>query len=218
MTAINAEQPSYQANKLLVLFFKGISFIFHPLFIPSFVTAFLLWEHPNLFAGFQPLLKIQRLVTVFFNTAFIPGFGVFLMWRLKLVPSMQLRTAKDRIIPYASAIIFYFWAWYVLSRQHDSPEVFVDFLQGTFFGVCGAWIININSKISMHTTAMGGMICFFIILALKDTELSPLYPALAIIIGGLVGTARLFVSDHSKLEINQGYIIGALTMLLAFGI
>jgi hypothetical protein len=218
MTATNIDSVPFWANTPLRLFFKGISFVFHPLFIPSFVTAFLLWEHPNLFAGFQPLLKIQRLVTVFFNTAFIPGFGVFLMWRLKLVPSMQLRTAKDRIIPYASAIIFYFWAWYVLSRQHDSPELFVNFLQGTFFGVCGAWIININSKISMHTTAMGGMVAFFIVMLLKDNEVSPLYLALAFLTAGLVGTARLMVSDHSRLEINQGYIIGALTMLLAFGV
>ena len=195
-----------------------ISFVFHPLFIPSFVTAFLLWEHPNLFAGFPPLLKVQRLVSVFFNTAFIPGFGVFLMWRLKLVPSMKLSTTKDRIIPYAAAIIFYFWAWYVLSRQHDSPELFVDFLQGCFFGVCGAWIININSKISMHTTAMGGLLAFAVILSIKDTDTSPLYPAVAILIAGMVGTARFLVSDHSRLEINQGYIIGILAMLLAFGV
>jgi len=215
MTATNAGIAAEKGTRIGSLLFKLVSFLFHPLFIPSFVTAFLLWEHPNMFAGFASLLKIQRLVTVFFNTAFIPGFGVFLMWRLKLVPSMQLRTSKDRIIPYASAIIFYFWAWYVLSRQHDSPELFVDFLQGTFFGVCGAWIININSKISMHTTAMGGMVCFLIILAFTDSEVSPLYPAVAILIAGLVGTARLFVSDHSRLEINQGYIIGSLAMLLA---
>lgn len=205
-------------NKTLRIVAKIVSFVFHPLFIPSFVTAFLLWEHPNMFAGFPPLLKIQRLSSVFFNTAFIPGFGVFLMWRLKLVPSMTLSTTKDRIIPYASAIIFYFWAWYVLSRQHDSPEIFVDFLQGCFFGVCGAWIININSKISMHTTAMGGLLAFAVILSIKDADISPLYPAIAILIAGLVGTARLLVSDHSRLEINQGYIIGILTMLLAFGV
>ena len=70
----------------------------------------------------------------------------------------------------------------------------------------------------MHTTAMGGMVAFFIVMLLKDNEVSPLYLALAFLTAGLVGTARLMVSDHSRLEINQGYIIGALTMLLAFGV
>lgn len=193
-----------------------ISYVMHPLFVPCYVTFFLLFVHPYVFSGFEPLLKWQRLASVFINMTFIPGFAVFLMRRLNLVDSMQLKTNRERIIPYAAAIIFYFWGWYVLSRQADSPLVFVDFLQGCFFGVSGAWIININSKISMHTTAMGGLVAFMTLFTFQDENASGLYLIISILIAGWVGMARLMVSDHSRLEINQGYIIGILAQLIAW--
>lgn len=213
-----SETVAIKQPKVLTFFGKILSFIFHPLFIPVYVTLYLLFIHPYLFAGFPTVVKLQRAVSIFFNMTFIPGFAVFLMWQLKLIDSLQLRTPKERIIPYASAIIFYFWGWYAMSRQPDNPEAFVSFLQGAFFGVCGAWIININSKISMHTTAMGGLVAFMLLFSFTDDHASGLYLSIAILIAGLVGSARLLVSDHSRLEIIQGYVIGALGMLMAWWI
>lgn len=217
-TITTTETAAIKHPKLLTFLGKFISLLFHPLFIPVYVTLYLLFVHPYLFAGFPFLVKLQRAASVFFNMTFIPGFAVFLMWQLKLIDSLQLRTPKERIIPYASAIIFYFWGWYAMSRQPDNPEAFISFLQGAFFGVCGAWIININSKISMHTTAMGGLIAFMLLFSFTDDHASGLYLSIAILIAGLVGTARFLVSDHTRLEINQGYIVGALGMLMAWWI
>lgn len=216
LPVISEQEPVQQASGGLKFLGHLISYVFHPLFIPTMVSAYLIYLHPYAFAGNAPLLKLQRLLSVFVNTAFIPGFAVFLMWRLKLIESMYLRTVKERIIPYAAAIIFYFWGWYVLSRQQEIPPMFVDFLQGSFFAVCGAWIVNINSKISMHTTAMGGMLAFMIIFSFTDDNASGLYLSLAILIAGLVGTARFLVSDHSKLEIVQGYVVGILAQVVAY--
>ena len=193
-----------------------ISYLFHPLFISTYVVAFLLYIHPYQFAGFTPTLKLYRLLSVFLNHALIPGFAVFLMWRLKLIGSMQLKTSKERIIPYAAAIIFYFWGWNVMSRIPDNPTVFVNFLQGAFFGVCAAWIININSKVSMHTTAMGGALAFFLLFYFNDANASGLYLSIVILLAGLVGTARLIVSDHTRFQIIQGYIIGAIAQVVAW--
>ncbi|MBC7848659.1 MAG: hypothetical protein H7Y31_02930 [Chitinophagaceae bacterium] len=193
-----------------------VSYVFHPLFITTYVTAFLLYIHPYVFAGFDPSLKLFRLFSILLNTTFIPGFAVFLMWRLRLIDSMHLKTTRERIIPYAAAIIFYFWAWLVFKRLPDSPAIFVQFLQGSFFGVCGAWIININSKVSMHTTAMGGLVTFFIIFSMTDDDASGLYLSLAILIAGLVASARLIVSDHTRFQIVQGVIVGALAQLVAW--
>ena len=195
-----------------------ISYIFHPLFITSYVSAYLIYIHPYVFAGFDTSVKLFRLVTVVLSTVIIPGMAVFLMWRLKLIQSMYLSTSKERIIPYAAAIIFYFWPWMVFNRLPGSPEIFVNFLQGSFFGVCGAWIININSKVSMHTTAMGGMLTFFLIFSFTDENASGLYLSLAVLVAGLVATARLIVSDHTKFQIIQGFVVGMLAQLIAWWI
>ena len=93
-----------------------VSYLFHPLFITAYVTAYLLYIHPYIFAGFNPSLKLFRLLTVVLSTVVIPGFAVFLMWRLKLIQSMHLNTTRERIIPYTAAMIFYFWPWLVFKQ------------------------------------------------------------------------------------------------------
>jgi len=192
-----------------------ISYVFHPLFIPTYVTAFLLFIDPYSFAGVPARLKIFRLISVFFTTGFLPGFAVFLMWRLALIQSMLLRTQKDRIIPYATAMIFYFWCWYVFHNQHDNPQSSMNFLLGAFLGVCAAWFLNIVNKISMHAIGVGGMAMFFLLQAFGQQDVTGVYFSFAILIAGLVCTARLIVSDHTQGEIYFGFVAGALCQVIA---
>src|SRR5882757_9399510 len=76
------------------------SFVFHPLFIPSYIAAYLLFAHPYAFAGVSPMMKFFRFFSVFFVTAFLPAFSVFLLRQLRFIDSIYLRSQKDRIIPY----------------------------------------------------------------------------------------------------------------------
>lgn len=209
-----AAQPAKQPAPIRALahFF---SWVFHPLFIPAYVTAFLVFIDPYTFAGFNIKYSLFRLIFVVFNTAFIPGFAVFLMWRLKLIQSMHLRTQKERIIPYAAAMIFYFWAWYVAHRQKENPEPFIDFLLGSFLAVCAAWFLNIVNKISMHAIAIGGFAMFFLLHAFGQQDVTGIYFSIAILIAGVVCTSRLIVSDHTPAEIYLGLVAGALCQVIA---
>jgi len=210
VTAVAPKQPAL--IRALAHFF---SYVFHPLFIPAYVTAFLVFVDPYAFAGVTFKYKLFRLISIFFNTALIPGFAVFLMWRLKLIQSMQLRTQKERIIPYAAAMIFYFWAWYVFHNQKDNPQAFVDFLLGSFLGICAAWFLNIIAKVSMHAIGVGGLAFFFLLQAFGQQDVTGVYFSLAILIAGVVCTSRLLVSDHTQREIYMGLVAGALCQLLA---
>lgn len=191
------------------------SYVFHPLFIPTFVTAFLLYVDPYAFAGMSDKFRLFRLLSVLVNTGFIPAFSVFLMWRLGLIQSLFMRTQKERIIPYAASLIFYFWAWYVFHKQPDNPDSFTNFLLGSFLGVCAAWFLNILTKVSMHAIAMGGFATFFLLQAFLEQDVTGFYFSIAILIAGLVCTARLIVSDHSTGEIYLGFIAGALCQVIA---
>jgi hypothetical protein len=210
VTAVPPKQPA--PIRALAHFF---SYIFHPLFIPAYVTAYLLFVDPYSFAGINNKYKLFRLISVFFNTALIPGFAVFLMWRLKLIQSMQLRSQKERIIPYAAAMIFYFWAWYVFHNQKDNPQAFLNFLLGSFLGVCAAWFLNIIAKVSMHAIGVGGLAVFFLLQAFNQQDVTGVYFSLAIFIAGIVCTSRLIVSDHTQKEIYMGFVAGGLCQLLA---
>lgn len=200
----------------LRIFGHLVSYIFHPLFMPLYVTLFLLYVEPYAFAGLDEKQKAFKLFSVFFNTTFLPGFAVFLMYQLKLVKSMFLRTQRERIIPYAVAMVFYFWAWYVSKNQLENPVIYKVFLLGTFLAVCATWMLNINSKISMHSTAAGGLVCFGLLLSFNTQDPSGLYLAAAMLIAGLICTARFLVSDHSRSEIYLGLASGIITMLVAY--
>lgn len=215
--SLNGKERSQQpaAVRFLAHLF---SYVFHPLFIPVIVTAFLLYVHPLLFAGFSGTKKIFILASVFFNTGLLPAFSVFLMWRLKFIESIFLRTPKERIIPYSAAIIFYFWVWYVFHSQPETPAPFVQFLLGSFLAVCGAWMLNIRMKVSMHATAVGGMVMFFLIQILTQQEDTGRYIALALLVAGIVCTSRFIVSDHTAGEIYLGLFTGFLFQIIAWWI
>jgi hypothetical protein len=170
-----------------------VSYVFHPLFIPAYVMGFLLYVHPYAFIGFDDRLKMLRLASVIVSTLFLPAFAIFLLWRLEFIKSVFLRTQKERIIPYAIAIIFYFWVWYVFNNLSDSPLPAKQFLLGVFLAVCGDWMANIWYKVSMHGTAMGGLLAFFVFQALGYPSIGAPYLFIVIFIVGLVCSARFIV-------------------------
>ena len=193
-----------------------ISYIFHPLFISVYVMGFLIFFHPYAFAGFDNRTKVFRFINIVFCDTFLPLFAVFLMWRLKLIPSMILRTQKDRMIPYIVAMTFYWWTWIVFKNLPEMPATAIHFLLGAFLAICGGWICNIFFKISMHSMAMGGALMFFFLFGFNDQFGSGLYIAIALLLTGLVCTSRLLVSAHSGFEVWTGLFVGMLAQYIAW--
>ena len=101
-----------------------VSYIFHPLFIPVYISWFLIFINP-LFPAINAsdkwilLLRFVVMYTVF------PLVTVLLAKGLGFIQSIYLRTQKDRIIPYIVCGIYYFWMWYVLKNQPEFPRYFV---------------------------------------------------------------------------------------------
>src|SRR6201996_3798787 len=196
---------------------KFFSFLFHPLFISSYVMAFLIFAHPMAFADFDARDKMFRFLNIVFCNVLFPAFAVFLLWRLQFIQSVFLRTEKERIVPYLIAMIFYWWTWNLYSHwASEVPSSAVHFLLGSFLAVCGAWFCNIFFKISMHAVAMGSALMFFFLFSFSDDYASGLYLALALLLTGLVCTARLIVSDHSAFQIWFGLTIGLLSQLIGW--
>lgn len=193
------------------------SVIFHPLFIPGYITAFLLFVHPYVFSGFSEKSRLLRLASVVLHTAFFPAFAVLLLKQLGFVQSIFLRTQKDRIIPYIISNFFYFWIFYVLRNVPDnpSPPVFNALLLGVFLASVAALMANIYFKISMHAIAMGSQLTFFIMLSMQGNFSMGIYLSVAMLIAGLVCTARLIISDHHPFEVYAGLFLGIISQTVA---
>lgn len=194
-----------------------ISYIFHPLFIPSYITAFLVYADPYAFAGMNDKLKMFKVISVVFSTAFLPLFSVALMKQLGFIKSIFLRSQKDRIIPYIVCMIFYFWAWYVSKNIHDNAAQ-TAMLLAVFLSCIAGMMANIYYKISMHGIAVGALLVLFTWMAFNGTVAGGAYLSIVILIIGLVCTARFIVSDHNAFEVYSGLMAGALCQLVAIAI
>ena len=214
VTESQAESPA-QSSVVVRILAHAISYIFHPMFVPLYVALFVLFVHPLLFAGFTYDMKIRLAATVFVNLTLLPAATVFLCWRLKFVNSLHMDDQKERIIPLAAAMIFYFWCWYVLKNNVAVPEQFRTFLLGCFLTIIGGWLANIVFKVSLHALAMGGVAAFFFILTFGADGSSAQYLAAVLIICGAVCSARLLVGAHVPADVYAGFLVGALCQAIA---
>lgn len=195
---------------------KIISYIFHPLFLPTYVFFWLLQRFPYEFAGITPMLLFARKITVFWMTAFFPAFAVFLLWRLKFIDNIYLRTQRERIAPYIISMIFYWWMWYLSRNFTDQPLVLKFYFLSVFFATSAGLICNAFFKISMHAMGVGGLLIFAFITAFYYQVYPGADLSIIMIIAGLVCTARLVLSEHNNFEIYAGFIVGVLCQLIAF--
>ena len=193
-----------------------LSYVFHPLFIPVYVSAYLIYVYPYSFAALQPEQKGLRFISLFIITCFFPAVTVFLLWRLKFAESIMLRTQKERIIPYVACIIYYWWAFYVSRTLPGSPAILTYFLLGLFLSVSVALMANNYFKISMHGLGVGGAVAYFMLLANVSAEHIGPVLALVTVLGGMVCTARLIISDHHPMEVYTGVFVGAICQLVGF--
>jgi hypothetical protein len=192
-----------------------VSVIFHPVFIPVYIIIFLLYVHPHVFAGYNKWNKTIVLLQSISMFTFFPLVTVLLLKALKFINTIYLYTRKDRIIPYAACMIWYFWIFYVWRNLPDFPRAAIVLAMGIFIGSIAGLMGNIYIKVSMHAIATGAALAFMFLLAFWGTVNFGVYLSIAIFITGLVLTSRMLVSDHTSKEIYVGLVLGIISMVLA---
>lgn len=199
-----------QGQNVVIRFFAHlISVVLHPLFIPFYVVMFLIYFHPSYFSGFSSYTKIKLLLATAQNTIFYPVFAILLMKALGFIKSIYLHTQQDRIGPYLANMIFYFWMARVFFKfQPELTPVLATFMTGVFLTTAVGLIANIFYKISMHAIGCGGLVGLFLIIMNSNSMLMTWPICIALLITGIVCSARLLISDHTPKEIYMGLLVG----------
>lgn len=205
-------EPISRFWSVLARFF---SYLFHPLFIPLYVTAFLAYLHPRFFAGYGQLEKNWLMMRVAYTMVFLPLMTVFLLRRLRFIDSFFLETQRDRIIPYVACGIFFFWIYLVFRNQPAIPPVLTAFCLGVFLAVSAALICNIFFKISMHAIGMGGVLGLMGFLTVTGTVFMATPVLISLLLTGVVCSSRLLISNHRPFEIYTGLLLGMSSQCLA---
>jgi hypothetical protein len=194
---------------------KIISYVFHPLFIPVYISWFLIYSNP-LFPAFNAADKVILLIRFMVMYVLFPLVTVLLAKALGFVQSIHLKTQKDRIIPYVACGVYYFWMWYVLKNQPEMPRQMVMLSLAIFLASSLGLIVNSYIKVSMHAIAVGLMVTYVMIMGfLSPVNYGP-FISVALLITGITCTARLITADHSPAEVYIGLFIGIITQVVAY--
>lgn len=202
-------------SKPLRILATTASYVFHPLLMPTVMALVLYRLSPTSFAGLPAGNFGKMMLPIIINTLFFPVVATLLLKAAGFLENLHMPDAKDRIIPLMASMIFYFWAYNVF-KNIDAPFILRVLLLGSFWGVIALFMINIFVKISMHTAAAGGMLGIMVILLFSSPVNMVLPFFLALIISGIIGTARLILKSHTPAEVWLGYIVGVLVQLGAF--
>lgn len=195
---------------------KLFSYLFHPLFIPTYFFLYLMQYYSFEFAGITDWQLKLRLFGVFWMTAFFPAFAVFLLWRLKFSDGIFLRTQKERIVPYIITMFFYWWMHYLSRNFPDQPAVLKFFYTGIFMSSVAGLLANNSYKISMHAMGVGGFATAIILTSIHYQNLDGIAISLAVFIAGCICSARLILNEHTLKEVYTGLFAGALCQAISY--
>lgn len=194
--------------------------MFHPLLFPTYGTLLILFCNPNRFGYFGDKLHFVWLIIVFALTFVFPAVWLVMMKRLEMIQSLNLNTANERIVPFIATSTFYLWtAWMFkpnVEMKIPPNELVFYMMLGACFAIFLALFINIFSKISLHAIGTGSLLALlFVLVSLSTYDMRALMIA-AVLIAGVVGTARLVLQAHTPREVYVGYLVGFIAQFVSF--
>lgn len=197
-------------------FAQFISWLFHPLFIPTY--AFVLFFFTNSYLSYLITFKGKLIIVsvVFICSALLPSFFLMFAHRKKIIGQLTMESREDRVLPYIIISLFYYLTYYLL-RQLQLPALF-DILYLLILGanmlIVATLIINFWWKISAHLVAIGGITGAFISISYLLNMPIPWIIISLLLIGGLIGFARLQLKSHNITQVGLGYIMGVAGMMI----
>lgn len=208
-----------------------LSLLFHPLLILTYALLLLLAVNPYAFGvhRLSDRTAMILLLSVFSTSFMLPAFGTALMKPLGLIKTWQMEDKLERTGPYILSGVFYLWLYKNLSATSQAPELYNTAVLGATIALFFVFFVNIFTKISAHAAGMGGLVAILLLAqnVWGGAALSlPLFGgtiqlswnaliALAIVVAGLVGTARLALGAHVPADLWRGYAAGFAATSLA---
>jgi hypothetical protein len=188
-----------------------ISVIFHPLLMATYGCLLLFFVIKGTLYDFMtPYDNKWRISFIVFAFSFVfPVLNIFILYKLKRIPSITLSGQRDRTYPYIITALFYFGLFYLLFDANIWAVIKL-FIVGGGLAILFTAIINLRYKISAHMVGIGGLLGVLISISwLIRFDITPFYIAV-ILAAGLVGFARLVLNEHKPGQLYLGFLLGLL--------
>lgn len=194
-----------KAEKRLILAARAVSLLFTPFYLPL-VGMIVLFTFSFL-SIFPVRYKLEVLLMVYFFTILLPSVAIRIYRRGQGWTRFELGRRERRMVPYALSIICYFACYYLLLRLH-MPHFIGSILLAALCVQIACVLINIGWKVSTHSAAIGAvggaLFAFAEYLAFNPVW----WLCLVFLVGGIVGTSRMILRQHSLGQIVGGFWTG----------
>ena len=182
-----------------------LSLLFLPFTIPT--ISFLFLFYGTYLRILPPAYKLSVTGMIFCFTWLAPLIAISLLPKSKGGNFKTLQERKKRFIPYLLCILSHAACLIIMYRLH-MPRYMSGIIVSTLLCTILCMLINFRWKISTHTAGIGiliGNIWAYCLLF----HFNPLiYFCPAILLAGMLGSARIIVGQHTLSEVFAGFVVG----------
>jgi len=182
-----------------------ISYLFHPLLMPS-VGLLILLNSGTYLSLLDPAAKRAILFVIALGTLVFPLMMLPILQYRNLVFKNGESTREERLVPQIIILVLYIITLVYFRRLPLSQAIqaYVLSVNLTLFMVI---LINLKFRVSVHAAALGGLCGLIIVLILLyETPLEGLL-MLTLLASGITGSARMALGN-SWAEVLTGFILG----------
>lgn len=193
------------------LFFKLISYIFHPLFVPISGTLAYFVITPK----YSPLeVQSGNILPIFILTVIIPIIFYLILLNLGVISSIFMPSYRERTYPVIIHIVLLLMIVLKVIPNNYIVELYYFFIGLIISALATLLLLFLKLKVSMHLMGMGSLFMFLVCLSIHFEKNIIIGLSLFILATGLVATSRLYLKAHSKPEVLIGFFIGLISQLL----
>lgn len=193
------------------MFFKSPSYLFHPILMGVYGTAYFFWITKDYYSNTQILYTLLFVGNI---TFVVPLTFFFLLLYLKKVDSLMIPNLQQRKIPLLFALVLFWFLIYKLRLSGIYKELSILFTS-TFVSIIIAYISSfMHIKVSLHAIGIQTLAIFSVLLHYHFGNNDWTIPLVFLLISGWVGSSRLYMKAHSNKELLMGYVAGIIPSLL----
>ncbi|MDD2602220.1 MAG: hypothetical protein WCS15_04905 [Prevotella sp.] len=192
-------------EKNIILTARVMSMTFTPFYLPLVgLIALFLFSYMSLMPW---QFKLIVLTMVYFFTILLPTLFIHAYRRYQGWSTMEIGKKERRMVPYIIAIVCYFACYYFMNMMRI-PQFMANILVAALFIQVVCAVINVWWKISTHSAAIGGfegaLLAFSILFSFNPL----VWFCIFLIIGGMVGTSRMILRQHTLTQVITGFLVG----------
>lgn len=196
-------------ERMITRFANVISWVFVPLLMPVYGILLIFTLSFLSYAPFHT--KLVFTLIVFGANFLVPMILVLLLKKLGLINDIGLNGRKERLIPYIITIVCLAGTGLFLYLKSAPVWVAMFYVGGALAGLINL-LVNLRWKISAHAAGIAGLVAMLIQVIKEGPSAAGMvwWIAGAIVVAGLLGSARVWLGRHTLMQVLAGSAVGFL--------